>query len=297
MFYVEGAESVSYSGSEEYREVSPGYFRTLGIPLVAGREFVAHDDTGAPPVVVVSESFARKYWNGEDPIGRRIKMGGRESDSPWVTVVGVAGDVRHAGLAAAALPTYYRPYLQRTEEIMTLIVRAKADPEPLLASIREEVRRLDSELALFGVEPMDRKVATSIAQPRFNGILLGAFALLALVLAAVGIYGLARYAVTQRTSEIGLRVALGATRGEILRMVLGEGLGTAGLGLVLGLLASAALSRALASVPGLLHGISALDLPTYATVAVILTAVVLLASFPPASRASRIAPVEALRYE
>ena len=296
-FYVEGMDSVSYSGSEEYRTVSPGYFRAIGIPLLAGREFGAGDDTKAPPVVVVSQTFARKYWNGEDPVGRRIKMGEREGASPWVTVVGVVGDVRHAGLAASALPMYYRPYLQRTEEIMTLIVRASADPEPLLGSIREEVRRLDPNLAVFGVEPMDRKVATSIAQPRFNLTLLAVFALLALVLAAVGIYGLARYAVTQRTSEIGLRVALGATRGEILRMVLGEGLKTAGLGLILGLLASAPLSRGLAGVPGLLHGVSAMDLPTYAGVAALLSAVVLLASFAPASKASRIAPVEALRYE
>ena len=296
-FYVEGMDSVSYSGSEEYREVSPGYFRTLGIPLAAGREFDVHDDTQAPPVVVVSESFARKYWNGEDPVGRRLKMGDRESDFPWVTVVGVVGDVRHAGLAASALPMYYRPYLQRTEEIMTLIVRATEDPEPLLGSISAEVRKLDPDLAVFGVEPMDQKVATSIAQPRFNLLLLAVFALLALALAAVGIYGLARYAVIQRTSEIGLRVALGATRGEILRMVLTEGLRTAGLGLLLGLLASAALSRALASVPGLLHGISAMDLPTHAAVVIILSAVVLLASFPPASKASRIAPVEALRHE
>jgi putative ABC transport system permease protein len=295
-FYVEGMDSASYSGSEEYREISPGYFRTLGIPLVAGREFDALDDAEAPLVAVVSESFGRKYWNGEDPVGRRIKMGERESDSPWVTVVGVVGDVRHAGLAASALPMYYRPSLRRTEE-MTLIVRARAEPGPLLASIREEVRRLDPDLAVFGVETMDRKVATSVAQPRFNLILLAAFALLALVLAGVGIYGLARYAATQRTSEIGLRVALGATRGEILRMFLGEGLRTAGLGLVLGLLASAALSRGLTAVPGLLHGVSATDVPTYAGVAILLSAVVLLSSFAPASKASRTAPVEALRHE
>ncbi len=295
-FYVEDMDSVSYSGSEEYREISPGYFRTLGIPVVAGREFDVHDDAGSPPVAIVSESFARKYWNGADPVGRRIKMGEREGDSPWVTVVGVVGDVRHAGLAASTLPMYYRPVLGRTEE-MTLLVRARTDPGPLLASIRDEVRRLDRDLAVFGVETMDRKVAASIAQPRFNLTLLAAFALLALLLAAVGIYGLARYAATQRTSEIGLRVALGATRGEILRLFLGEGLRTAGLGLVLGLLASAALSRGLAAVPGLLHGVSATDAPTYVAVSVILSAAVLLATFGPASKASRTAPVEALRHE
>ncbi len=295
-FYVEGTDSISYSGSEEYRVISPGYFRTLGIPLLAGRDFDVRDDRNSPPVAIVSESFATKYWKGEDPLGRRIKMGERQSDLPRVTVVGVVGDVRHAGLAASALPMYYRPSVRRTEE-MTFIVRALAEPEPLLASIREEVRKLDPDLAAFGLEPMDRKVAASVAQPRFNLTLLAAFALLALALASVGIYGLARYSVAQRTSELGLRVALGASRGEILRMVLVEGLKTAGLGLVLGLIASAVLARALASVPGLLHGVSAMDFPTYAGVTVLLSAVVLIASFAPASKASRIAPVETLRYE
>jgi putative ABC transport system permease protein len=191
---------------------------------------------------------------------------------------------------------YYRPSHGRTEE-MTFLVRAIADPEPLLASIREEIRKLDPELAAFGLEPMDLKVAASIAQPRFNLTLLGAFALLALSLAAMGIYGLARYTVSQRTGELGLRVALGATRPEILRMVLAEGMKTAALGLTAGLIASAALGRTLARVPGILHGVSAMDLPTYAAVAFLLCAVVLLASFAPASRASRVAPIEALRYE
>jgi putative ABC transport system permease protein len=295
-FYVEGMDSDSYSGSEEYREISPGYFRAMGIPLLAGREFDLHDDVEAPPVAVVSESFARKYWSGEDPLGRRLKLGGRRSDSPWVTVVGVAGDVRHAGLAASALPMYYRPLGSNVEE-MTFLVRAEGEPESLLAPIRREVRRLDPNLAVFQVETMVAKVATSIAQPRFNLTLLATFALLALALAAIGIYGLARHAATQRTSEIGLRVALGATRGEILQLVVGEGLRTAALGLVLGLLASGALSRGLAAVPGLLHGVSATDVPTYAGVAVLLSAVVLLATFGPASKASRTAPVEALRHE
>jgi putative ABC transport system permease protein len=245
---------------------------------------------------VVSESFARKYWEGEDSLGRRIKIGERQSSDPWLTVVGVVGDVRHAGLAESVLPMYYRPLGDGAEEI-TFIVRARAEPEPLLASFREEVRKLDPDLAVFGMETMDRKVAKSVGRPRFHMTLLGSFALLALALAAIGIYGLARYGVTQRTGEIGLRVALGASRGEIQRMVLGEALRSAGLGLVLGLAASVALSRVLSSVPGLLHGISALDPPTYAMVALVLTAVVLLASFPPASKASRIAPVEALRHE
>lgn len=297
-FYVEGMETVSsYSGSEEYHSISPGYFRALRIPLLAGREFDEHDDARAPQVVVVSESFARKYWSGEDPLGKRMKMNDRASDSPWLTVVGVAGDVRHAGLAAESLPIYYRSYFQMNEETMTLVARASGKPEPVLASVRAEVRKLDPNLALFGAEPMQAKVLTSIAQPRFNLVLLGLFAFLALSLAAVGVYGLARYSVTQRTSEIGLRVALGATRGEVLRLVLNEGLGTAGLGMLLGRFVSAALARVLASVPGILHGVSAFDLPTYLAVAVLFSAVVLAASLPPASKASRIAPVEALRYE
>ncbi len=295
-FYVEGTDHETFSGSEEYREVSPGYFRTLRIPLLAGREFDVHDDAVAPPVTVVSESFARKYWNEEDPVGRRIKIGERQSNSPWVTVVGVVGDVRHRGLALSTLPMYYLPYAHPDEE-MTFLVRALAEPEALLPSIREEVRKLDPGLAVFAVETMDRKVATSIAQPRFNLTLLASFAVLALGLAALGIYGLARYAVTQRTSEIGLRVALGASQREIQGMVLGEGLRIAGLGLVLGLIGSAALSRTLASIPGLLHGISAMDLPTYIAVAGILSAVVVLASLPPAAKAARIAPLDALRFE
>ena len=211
--------------------------------------------------------------------------------------MGVVGDVRHAGLAASALPMYYGPVLSRAEE-MTFIVRAVSDPEPLLPSIREEVRKLDPDLAAFGVEPMDRKVAASISQPRFNLTLLAAFApRRSRASAAVGIYGLARYSVSQRTSELGLRIALGATRGEDLRMVLLEGLKTAGLGLALGLIASLALARALASVPGLLHGVSAMDFPTYAGVVAVLSAVVVVASLAPASRASRVPPIEALRYE
>jgi putative ABC transport system permease protein len=295
-FYVEGVDDPSFSGSEEYREVSSGYFRTLSIPLLAGRELDRHDDAEAPPVVVVSESFAHKYWKGGNPVGRRIKMGDRESKSPWLTVVGVVGDVRHGGLGASAGPIYYRPLVHAAEEI-TLIVRAHQEPEPILASIREEVKKLDRDLAAFGVETMEDRIAMSIARPRFNLTLITLFALLALVLASVGIYGLTRYAVTQRTSEIGVRVAFGASRSRILRMVLAEALATAGLGLVLGILASAGLSRALASVPDLLHGVTAIDLPTYAGVVVVLLAAVLVASFPSASRASRLPPVDALRHE
>jgi putative ABC transport system permease protein len=276
-----------------FRAVTPGYFRSMGIQLREGRLFTAADTPETERVAIVNETMAHTFWPDEDPIGRRmiIQSGVRVPSR----IVGVVGDVRHAGLDAASGPEYYVPYFQRSQyTTLFLVIHSGSDPAQLAGAIRSQVRALDPEQPLADVRAMENLVGASLAPRRFYLLLLGLFSGLALLLAAFGIYGVASYSAAQRTHEIGIRMALGAEPSRMLRLVLRQGAVLAASGVALGLALAAALTRVLAT---LLYGISATDPRIFAAVASILMLVALAACYLPARRATRIAPMEALRYE
>jgi putative ABC transport system permease protein len=283
--------------------VTPGYFRALGVELLRGRLFDDHDDDHAPAAAIVSESFAQQFFPGDDPLGKRIGPGvrGRPASGPqqaaavaWLTIVGVVRDVKSARLDARAAPLLYRPVLQTSNLNLTLVVRTSQDPAALAASIRREVRAVDANEPVFSVRTMDAVVASALAERRFTMLLLALFAVTALALSAIGIYGVMAYFVTQRTHEIGIRMALGASRRDVIGMVLGVGVRLAASGVVLGLVGALAITRAIAT---LLFGVSPRDPGTLIALSVTLTAVALVACYVPARRATRVDPIRALRYE
>ena len=274
---------------------SPDYFQTFGIPLLRGRLYQAADRGDAAPVALVSQALAHRYWPDRSPLGARITFGDpTDSTSTWMTVVGVVGDVRQEGPAAAAYPQIYVPLAQVTTRSLLIALRTAGDPTALTPAVKRAVAGIDPNLALGRVATMEERVAGSMARPRVNAILLGGFAATALVLAAIGIYGVIAYSVVQRTRELGIRMALGARGGDVLRLVLGQGMVPVLGGLALGLAAAAAASRVLR---GLLYGIGGTDPITYAAVAAFLAGVALVASFLPARRAATADPVVALRNE
>jgi len=280
----------------EARSATPGYFRTLGIPLLRGRLFDSRDTHDSASVAIVSDIMARQFWPGEDPIGQRFTYE-RVTDASRAarTVIGIVGDTKHLSLAAEAPPTFYTPQSQDPSyHAMTLAVRASGDPTMLTAAIRSQVDALDPGLPLYGVQRLDTLVIASMAAQRFRTWLLGLFAALALVLAAIGVYGVISLVVSQRTQEMGIRLALGATRLGVLRLVLTEGMRPVVLGLVLGLGGALALGRVLETM---LHGVTPADPLTFGAVAVGLSAVAVLACYVPARRVTRIDPVAALRAE
>ncbi|HVF41692.1 MAG TPA: ABC transporter permease, partial [Pyrinomonadaceae bacterium] len=275
-----------------YTVVSPGYFEALKIPLRSGRMFTEHDDARSPNVMLVGEALARKVFAGENPVGRRLIT---DAAVPPFEIVGVVGDARRTSLAAEAEPEFYVPFAQAATRRMNLVVRSGAgDPLALTSSLRGAVTELDKDQLIWQTRTLDQLVSASVAGRRFNMTLLGLFASVAMLLAALGLYGVMAYSVTRRTHEIGVRMALGARGSDVLRMVVGQGMRLALLGVAIGLAAAFAVTRVLAS---LLYGVTTTDPLTYAGLAALLASVAFLASYLPARRATKVDPMEALRYE
>ncbi len=277
--------------SDHYQVITPGYLRTMGIALRRGRDFTDADRAGAPDVVMVSESLARRFWPGRDPIGQRI---GYPWESPWLTVVGVVADVKQDSLAGAGETSVYRPFAQAPTPAMMLIVRTDADERALATAIRSAVAQVDPDAPVSDVVTMREVLAGSIARPRFAMLLVAVFAAVALMLGVIGTYGVMSYVVAQRTREIGIRIALGATPRDALRLALARGAALTTIGVIAGLAGALVAGRALSS---LLYGVSVTDPLTFITVPLALLAVGLLASWLPARRATRVDPTLALRAE
>ena len=282
----------------EEMTISPDYFTVLGVPLMRGRFFTDNDKAGSPQVMIINEAMARRYFPNEDPVGKRLQTGDPSPNSPWETIVGVVGNVKYQGLEAEETPTMYVPYTTpgwvSWSRSMYVAVRTAGEPLALSAALRQQVRDLDQDIPVFNLKTMDQVMHESVTEPRFRTSLLGLFAAVALVLAGIGIYGVISYAVTERTHEIGVRMALGAQSRDVLRLVIQQGMKPALIGIVIGLAASLALTRLMKVM---LFGVSATDPLTFAMIALLLIAVALLACWIPARRATKVDPMIALRCE
>ena len=279
-----------------YRSVSPDYFRAVNVPVLKGRVFDAHDNYSAPRVVLVNQSLVRRDFAGEEPIGKRINLGGTQPDGQpsWFEIVGVVADVRSLELNTEPVPEIYTSYLQDPFAGMSYVVRSAVEPESLIQAVREAVRQIDKAQPVAEIREMDQIISEVAAQPRFNTLLLSLFAGVALLLAAAGIYGVMSYSVTQRTHEIGLRMALGAQTRDVIRLIVGQCIKLTLAGLALGLVCAYAMTRIMAT---LLYGISPTDPSTFAVGTLLLVVVALLACYLPARRAAKVDPLIALRYE
>jgi putative ABC transport system permease protein len=277
------------------RQVTPGWFEAMGIPLLRGRLIERSDDEKAPRVLVVSEFFAKRFFPNGDAIGKRIRLGKLTSDFPWATIVGVVGDVRTFALDEPPQPTMYWPVAQiRATPSLAIVVRTNSDPATLTGPVREAIAKIDPAQPIYDMQTLDQLVAKSLGQRRFTLTLMVLFGIIALVLSAIGIYGVMAFAVTQRTQEIGIRMALGARAIDVWRMVVGSGMFLAAIGVAVGLIGSFGLTRLMSS---LLFGVSPTDLVTFALVTAGLLVVALLACYIPARRATKVDPLVALRYE
>lgn len=293
--FIEGKSKPGEPGADvEYRVATPSYFATMGIPVRAGRIFDDHDDTIATSIVLINETMARKFWPGENPVGKRIKLGANPAKSPWITVLGVVGDVHHTGIDTAPSPEIYRPYAVNPLGSPVLVIRTASDPRPLVNALTAKVRSVSSEVPAYNVWLMQGLVDRSTAQRRFIMWLLSGFALTALILAAVGVYGAVAQSVAQRTREIGLRMALGASPAAALLLALRQGVRLAAMGIAAGALAAAGLARLMRKM---LFEVQPLDPAAFAAAALVLAAFAVLASYLPARRAARVDPLEALRSE
>jgi putative ABC transport system permease protein len=297
-FVIDGRPPIA-PGDEpslETRSVIGDYFQTMGIPLKAGRDFGPQDFVDKAPLVgIANDAMVRQYFPGEDPLGKRVRWA-RNPQVEWITIVGVVGDVKHFGLDLPEQPGLYSPYTQAApwKRWSSLVVRTQTDPSSMAEAVKQQVWKIDSQLPLTKVETMDEVAAGSFAARRFNMLLLVIFAALALVLAAVGIYGVMSYAVTQRTQELGIRMALGARAMDVMTLIIRNGMTLITIGVVIGLAGAYALTRLLAT---LLFGVKPTDTLTFATVSAVLVFVALVACYIPARRATKVDPLVALRYE
>ena len=279
------------------RVIHPHYFRTMNIQFLQGREFSEQDRVDSPAVAIISETMARRFWPGEDPLGKRITPGPASSTDPedWITIIGVVKDVRQMELVSDPKPQMYLSYVQAGFFApRNLVVSTNVEPLSLASAVRKTVWEIDKDQPVSNISTMEEVLSESIARQRFSMLLLGIFAALALVLAAVGIYGVMSYSVAQRTHEIGLRMALGAQRSDVLKLVVGQGLKLVLAGVVIGLVAAFILTRVMTS---LLFGVSATDPVTFISISLVLISVAALASYIPARRATKVDPMVALRYE
>lgn len=277
-----------------WRAVTPDYFRTMQIPLLSGRSFTESDRDGAPVVVVISDTMARRFWPDENAVGQQINLGGAGDNAPVASIVGIVGDVKHWGLDAEVKSQMYLSYLQDPPSRLTIVARGEADPMSLVSAMRSEVFALDKDQPVANIRTMQNVLASSVSRRGFTMTLLAMFAVVALILAVVGIYGVISYSVTQRRHEIGVRLALGAEKMSILKLIIGQGMKLALVGIGVGLAAAVALTRLLST---LLYGISATDLATFLSTPLILIAVAFLASYIPARRATKLDPMIAIRNE
>jgi putative ABC transport system permease protein len=291
-FKIEGYAESNDSLNVDYRVISPDYFRSMGIRLVKGRDIDDHDNRPSSGVVIINETMAQRFWPNESAVGRRVRIEGDQN--PWMDVVGIVADVKHFGLEAQAKPEIYVPYFSDPWPFMTIVVRSSSDLASLSAAIRDQMWSVDKNIPIPEIRGMNQLLSTSVARPRFNMLLLGIFAAIALVLSAVGVYGVMSYSVVQRTHEIGIRMALGAAKADVLKLVVGQGMRLSIIGIGLGAVAALALTRVLTTM---LFGVEPTDPATFVLISVLLTIVTLAACIVPARRATKVDPIVALRYE
>jgi len=295
-FTIEGKKPPAHEDFHaRYHMATPGYFSAMGIPVLEGRSFTEADKKGAPSALIINQAMAKKYWPGEDVIGKRVSFADNpKKDDDWMTVVGIVGDVKDEPNSASAEPAFWWSDYEVSESDMSIAIRTKSDPRQVADSLRSTVHQIDPELAVADIKLMDAVAGASLSTPRFTFVLVGMFAALAILLAGIGAYGVIAYTVTQRTSEFGLRVALGAQRKDLLRMVLAQAARLAISGTVLGLVLALSLGRV---VQTLIYGVSAADPLVFVSVVLLVPAVALLAAWIPARRAARSDPMQALRTE
>jgi predicted permease len=294
-FTIEGRSPEEYGKEVRHNVVSSDYFRTMRVPLASGRLFSDYDDKDHPIVVVINEALARGFFSNEDPLGKRLKFSKPEvEDKDWFTIVGVVKNEKLEGLAAEVKPEVYQPFPQSASNFVNLVVRTATDPRALTMAVRREISALDKDVPIFNIKTMKDVLYESVARERFTVLLLAIFAGVALILSAVGIYGVMSYAVTQRTHEIGIRMALGANTSDVLRLVVRQGIKLALAGVGAGVIGAFALTRL---IEKLLFGVGATDPLTFTVISLLLTFVALLACWLPARRAAKVDPMIALRYE